>query len=332
MDLSLDIFSIKADYNLPIVLIGDFNGRTGVLNDVMLLETDDKLDLDNYDYPDILNTFNSLNIPVQRTNMDKNTNNNGNQIIEMCKLTELCILNGRFGADKNVGKTTFDNVSTIDYAMCSPNLFANITEFSIDTFDRLLSDKHSPINLTINVDNTKISKQMPNNINDNRGSPIVEKVKWNDSREEDYEKAFDMNEINSLDLNLDNIMTNVITSDNIEEISKKLNNILLEPAKSVGMCKKSNPSSKPKKTKNDKPWFNNDCKNSKRTYWKFKRSLPKTSNTENTTLKNLAKQHKKLIRQVKRKYDKAFNDKLKFLKTSNPGEYWRIINQGKKKG
>ena len=90
---------------------------------------------------------------------------------------------------------------------------------------------------------------MPNNINDNRGSPIVEKVKWNDSREEDYEKAFDMNEINSLDLNLDNIMTNIITSDNIEEISKKLNNILLEPAKSVGMCKKSNPSSKPKKNK-----------------------------------------------------------------------------------
>ena len=64
----------------------------------------------------------------------------------------------------------------------------------------------------------------------------------------------------------------------------------------------------------------------------LKRSLPKTSKNENETLKNLAKQHKKLIRQVKRKYDKAFNDKLKFLKTSNPGEYWRIINQGKKKG
>ena len=113
----------------------------------------------------------------------------------MCKLTELCILNGRFGADKNVGKTTFDNKSTIDYAMCSPNLFANITEFSIDIFDRLLSDKHCPIKLTINVDNTKVSEQMPNNTNDNSGSPIVEKVKWSDSRVEDYEKAFDINKI-----------------------------------------------------------------------------------------------------------------------------------------
>ena len=98
------------------------------------------------------------------------------------------------------------------------------------------------------------------------------------------------------------------------------------------MCKTINQSSKQKKSKSDKPWFNNDCKISKRTYWKLKRSLPKTSNAENTTLKNLAKQHKKLIRQVKRKYDKAFNAKLKFLKTSNPGEYWCIINQAKKNG
>ena len=189
-ELSLDIFSIKADYNLPIVLIGDFNGRTGVLNDVLLMETNDNLDIENYDHPDILNTFNSLNIPIHRTNMDtKKSNNNGNQIIEMCKLTEICILNGRFGTDKNIGIFTFDNKSTIDYAMCSPNLFANITDFSIDTFDRLLSDKHSPINLTINVDITNVDKQMPNNTNVNIDSPIVNKVKWIDSKSEDYKKS-----------------------------------------------------------------------------------------------------------------------------------------------
>ena len=296
-ELSLDIFSIKADYNLPIILIGDFNGRTGVLNDILLLESNDKSDIDNYDYPDILETFNSLNVPVHRTNIDKKTNNNGKQIIEMCKLTELCILNGRFGADKNLGKTTYDNVSTIDYAMCTPNLFANITDFSVDIFDRLLSDIHSPINITINVGNKNGDIQNSTNStnsNDNIGKPIVDKVKWDDSREEDYKKAFDMNKINSLDLNLDTIVTNGITTDGIEEISKKLNNILLEPAKNVGMCKSFNPSSKFKKPKNNKPWFNNDCQNSKRTYWKLKRSLSKTNNTENTTLKNLAKQHKKL--------------------------------------
>ena len=98
------------------------------------------------------------------------------------------------------------------------------------------------------------------------------------------------------------------------------------------MCKSFNSSSKSKKPKGNNPWFNNACKNSKSNYWKYKKSLPKNTNlTGNATLKNLGNQHKKLIRQVKRKYDKDFNARLKIKKTSNPGEYWRIINSGKKR-
>ena len=99
------------------------------------------------------------------------------------------------------------------------------------------------------------------------------------------------------------------------------------------MCKSFNPSSKAKKPEGNKPWFNNACKSSKSNYWNYKKSLPNETNiTEKAILKNLWNQHKKLIRQVKRKYDKDFNAKLKLLKTSNPGEYWRIINNGKKGG
>ena len=47
-DLTIDMFSIKAKYDLPIMLIGDFNGRTGTLNDIMLLETYDKSYIENY--------------------------------------------------------------------------------------------------------------------------------------------------------------------------------------------------------------------------------------------------------------------------------------------
>ena len=70
-DLTIDMFSIKAKYDLPIMLIGDFNGRTGTLNDIMLLETYDQSYIENYImYKDILDTFHSLNVPVNRTNMD----------------------------------------------------------------------------------------------------------------------------------------------------------------------------------------------------------------------------------------------------------------------
>ena len=250
----------------------------------------------------------------------------------MCQVNELCILNGRFGTDKNLGKNTFGAVSTIDYAMCTPDLFAYINDFTVDIFDRLLSDKHCPIIVTINVDNTKIVNQKPANTRDNITNPIVEKVKWDDSKKMDYKEGFDMDKIHILDSKIDTIVTNIVTSGSMEEISKSLNNILLEPAKSTGMYKLVKPSSKPKNVKNNQPWFNNACKISKKNYWKHRKALSKTAITEDITLKNLGKQHSKLIRQVKRKFDKEYNDRLKYLKTFNNSEYWRIINKGKKKG
>ena len=101
----------------------------------------------------------------------------------------------------------------------------------------MLSDKHCPIIVTINVDNTKIVNQKPANTRDNITNPIVEKVKWDDSKKMDYKEGFDMDKIHILDSKIDTIVTNIVTSGSMEEISKSLNNILLEPAKNIGMYK-----------------------------------------------------------------------------------------------
>ena len=81
----------------------------------------------------------------------------------------------------------------------------------------------------------------------------------------------------------------------------------------------------------NKPWFNTSCKNSKNQYNRFKNSLPcKPSELHKAKLKDLTKKHKKLLKKEKRKHDKELNAKLKYLKSSNPGEYWNIINRGKR--
>ena len=77
--------------------------------------------------------------------MDKTVNNNGRRLIDMCRGLDLHIVNGRFGSDYKNGRFTCDNKSTIDYVICSPDLFLNIDEFSVDLYDNLMSDKHSPI-------------------------------------------------------------------------------------------------------------------------------------------------------------------------------------------
>ena len=39
-----------------------------------------------------------------RSNLDKLVNNNGRQLIELCKTANLKFLNGRFGSDKSIGQ------------------------------------------------------------------------------------------------------------------------------------------------------------------------------------------------------------------------------------
>ena len=81
-DMALDICSIRTKYDLPLMLVGDFNSRTGTMNDIMLNETfDDVLDISNFLYPNILDTFKRLNIPISRTNKDRPTNNNDEDLI-----------------------------------------------------------------------------------------------------------------------------------------------------------------------------------------------------------------------------------------------------------
>ena len=64
-DLSIDICSIKRKYDMPLLLTGDFNSRTGSLNEMMMLEIqNDILDTTHFIYPNIIDIFGSLNIPV----------------------------------------------------------------------------------------------------------------------------------------------------------------------------------------------------------------------------------------------------------------------------
>ena len=102
--LSSDISRTHSKYDMPLLLNGDFNCRTGLRNEIMLLEShDNKLDDSHFKYPNIIDIFNSLNIPVSRTNKNPTTNNNGKDLIDLCKLHELCIINGRVETDRNVG-------------------------------------------------------------------------------------------------------------------------------------------------------------------------------------------------------------------------------------
>ena len=82
--------------------------------------------------------------PKNRQNIDNNINNHGKQLINICKNTDLRILNGRTKGD-SFGRPTFhgkNGVSTVDYIICNQTIFQN-THFIVKP-PNYLSD-HSQI-------------------------------------------------------------------------------------------------------------------------------------------------------------------------------------------
>lgn len=82
-----------------IFLFGDFNSRTGVACDyvkcdefISEMQGNNELYLENLN---IVNMFESSNIPLQRNSVDPITNSYGSQLVEFCKYNNIVMLNGR---------------------------------------------------------------------------------------------------------------------------------------------------------------------------------------------------------------------------------------------
>ena len=69
------------------------------------------------------------------------------KIIELCKMPDQKIVNGRIGKDKYGEYTcqTKKGQSTIYYAIMSIELFHKTNDFYIDTLDTCMSDVHCPV-------------------------------------------------------------------------------------------------------------------------------------------------------------------------------------------
>ena len=84
-----------------------------------------------------------------RNNMDKKVNNYGLRLIELCKNSNLCILNGR-GSSQSSQNFTCKDASVVDYFIYNLSFtFQNIIDFQILGMDFMLSDCHCPSSLQL---------------------------------------------------------------------------------------------------------------------------------------------------------------------------------------
>ena len=96
--LTNDIITIKSSYDIPIILLGYFNSRTNIVTDLEDIFEHEGSILERNPHKLFLEKQGIHN----RANEDKHLNNIDRKLIEMCKMSDLKIVNGRVGRDRHI--------------------------------------------------------------------------------------------------------------------------------------------------------------------------------------------------------------------------------------
>ena len=107
--------------DVHILIAGDFNARTGSLDD-FIMQDDDETDM----YLHILNDmeYNKDSFHSPRISRDKEVNDYGKDMINLCCTYGIHMLNGRFSDDPHGSCTCFSSngASLVDYILCLSQL------------------------------------------------------------------------------------------------------------------------------------------------------------------------------------------------------------------
>ena len=126
-----DIFNLKNTHNIPICLIGDLNSRTGNLDDTFTIEQSviNNCEIDGFaqELFDLSHNNDAEIMSGKRHNKDTFVNNNGNLLINFCKVSNMRIVNDRFGSDKGIDR------------FCMIFLLSFVRTFFLDQIDLIFS-------------------------------------------------------------------------------------------------------------------------------------------------------------------------------------------------
>ncbi|MEW8545045.1 MAG: hypothetical protein AB2693_16090, partial [Candidatus Thiodiazotropha sp.] len=184
----------------------------------------------------------------RRFSLDMKTDSSGLRLIQLCKDSGLCIVNGRAGYDKGIGHFTFQGVqgrSVIDYALFPSDLFGSISDFVVH--DLFSFSDHTPIEISLRA------KYQTNEINE---TVKVEKLLWEKGELDGFRDILSDNLVD-FDLLVDKIVHGNVS---IDEGVSTFGTLLYNSAYKVfGQSMTINIGKINTPRKNTSPWFNNDC-------------------------------------------------------------------------
>ncbi|CAG2223100.1 unnamed protein product [Mytilus edulis] len=231
-----------------ICLLGDMNAHISEFTDVTILD--------------------DMGLSRLRNSPDTVINSFGRKLISFCKDNNLFIFNGRVGKDK-IGMSTSKNNSVIDYVVGTSLLLQIVHDFEIFEFNKLYSDVHSPLALTLRLNDSFSGKKSTNKKSFPRIKP------WKQEKSELFKSNIDQEKLASLHSNLLDAIsdTETVVKYDIDTFIQEVTSILLQSAEQTLGTQR--PVIDTRNCQESKLWFNGDCKKSRRDYRKAKRLYKK---------------------------------------------------------
>ena len=224
--------------NSAVFMVGDWNARTGQLDDVF--------DDDITNACDVFTQNSDDNGFLHRENKDTTVNSYGNMLCSLCKSNDMCIVNGRYGDDR-AGEFTFINRngrSTIDYLVTEKDNLPMIKSFHVAS---RVESCHMPLCFEI-----ILHEHFDSVNNDDIDTFHVSKYKWNNEKIGSFTNRLHDERCNDL--------KNAIGgSHTVSDMLDIMYNILYYCGDNMQVKTKN------RQAKNSYNWYNNECQFAKHT-------------------------------------------------------------------
>ena len=184
---------------------------------------------------------------------------NGKRLLELCKITQLLIANGRIGHDTGLGEYTFigcNGRSVVHYLLLSRDYFDNVINFQICAPTEF-SD-HSGLSFEIKC----YLNEAENIANESHSS--IKKLKWSCDKIEGFRQTLRENHMcyNEVSAMLDNSNT----LDSVDQAVDKFSTLLFNDAFQHFGVTESNINRNNRTCYKQNEWYNDKCKTAKRNF------------------------------------------------------------------
>lgn len=304
----------KCHISSPFLLIGDLNARTGELED---FEQPNETQQNGEE-----ESIPGREFDIQkRANCDKKSNPMGTKLLDLCKMHDLQILNGRTAGDRR-GLFTFHDTmqgaSAIDIAIASDTLSTQINSFVVLP----QSDISRHCKIVTRIKNLK-GDIGPKKKKEYPWIPVTKNYKWTDNSAEKLSTA----------------LNSILVSDKITECNLNMEAGLIDPAaKKLAEVytiaadaaletkkKKKIANHQFKHKKKPRKWYDDECRNLKNISRKL--AILKQQNPSNIDIRsrhNIAlKEYKKICITKKQQFEQSQIAALDQMLATDPVEFWK---------